>query len=275
MFGKLNHLAITSDHYTLLGMFYRAIFGLKASGDTAREIGAISVGDGYVGMTLIPRRGGRKAGLDHFGIEVEDLDKVRSKVAKKYPDIEIVKRPGNRPFASYSAHDPAGNYFDLSQPGHENRAEVYAKDDWNKGEWKLKTTFSHFAIRAREAERLADFYTDLFELEARNLPSEEGGYHLTDGRMTMAIVPWKISSFNGAGIEQPGMDHIGFRVPDIKAFEANRDMVAKTNIQLAPKPIPFDSEGAARLALLQKCPHGTVQLADPDGTLIDVAQDHS
>ncbi|TMK09498.1 MAG: VOC family protein [Alphaproteobacteria bacterium] len=120
MFAKLNHLAITSDHYTLLGMFYRAVFGLKSSGDTAREIGAISVGDGYLGMTLIPRRGGRKAGLDHFGIEVEDLDKVRSKVAKKYPDIEIVKRPGNRPFASYSAHDPAGNYFDLSQPGHEN-----------------------------------------------------------------------------------------------------------------------------------------------------------
>ena len=24
MFAKLNHLAITSDHYTLLGMFYRA-----------------------------------------------------------------------------------------------------------------------------------------------------------------------------------------------------------------------------------------------------------
>ena len=82
MFGKLNHLAITTDHYTLLGMFYRANFGLKASGDTAREIGAISVGDGYVGMTLIPRRGGRKAGLDHFGIEVEDLEKVRGKVAK-------------------------------------------------------------------------------------------------------------------------------------------------------------------------------------------------
>src|SRR6266516_11701 len=97
MFGKLNHLAITSDHYTTLGMFYRAVFGMKVSGDTAREMSAISVGDGYVGMTLIPRRGGRKAGLDHFGIEVEDLDKVRSKVAKKYPDIEIVKRPGNRP----------------------------------------------------------------------------------------------------------------------------------------------------------------------------------
>lgn len=194
---------------------------------------------------------------------------MRQKVAKKYPDIEIVKRPGNRPFASYSAHDPAGNYFDLSQPGHENRAEVYSK-----GEWKQDTTFSHFAIRAREAERLANFYTDVFELEARNLPSEEGGYHLTDGRMTMAIVPWKISSFNGAGIEQPGMDHIGFRVPDLKAFSDNMAMVTKTNIQLGAKPIPFDEEGAARLKLLQKCPHGTLQLADPDGTLIDVAQDH-
>ncbi len=269
MFSKLNHLAITSNHYTLLGMFYRATFGLQASGDTAREIGAISVGDGYLGMTLIPRRGGRKAGLDHFGVEVESLEKVRDKVARKYPDIEIVKRPGNRPFASYSAHDPAGNYFDLSQPGHENRAEVYAK-----GEWKQETTFSHFAIRAREAERLANFYVDVFELEARNAPSQEGGYQLSDGRVTMAILPWKISSFNGAGIEQPGMDHIGFRVSDMKAFAGNLDMVAKTNIQLAPKPIDFDSEGAARLALLKKCPHGSLQLADPDGTLIDVAEDH-
>jgi len=269
MFGKLNHLAITSDRYTLLGMFYRAAFGLQASGDTAREIGAISVGEGYLGMTLIPRRGGRKAGLDHFGIEVEDLEQVGAKVAKKYPDIEIVKRPGNRPFASYSAHDPAGNYFDLSQPGHENRAEVYAK-----GGWKQETRFSHFALRAREAERVANFYVDVFELEARNAPTEDCGYHLTDGRITLAILPWKISSFNGAGIEQPGMDHIGFRVPELDAFKANLDRIAKSNICLAPKPIDFDSEGAARLALLKKCPYGRFALADPDGTLIDVDEDH-
>ena len=268
MFGKLNHLAITTDNYTVLGMFYRAVFGMKVSGDTAREIGAISVGDGYVGMTLIPRRGGRKAGLDHFGIEVEDMDKVREKVAKKYPDIEIVKRPGNRPFASYSMHDPAGNYFDLSQQGHENRAEVYAK-----GGWKQDNTISHFALRVREAQRVADFYADVFELEARNVQGEEGSRHFTDGRVTMSILPWKISSFNGAGIEQPAMDHIGFRVQSLDKFKKNLDMVAKTNINLAPKPIDFDSEGEARLALLRKCPFGAFQLADPDGTLIDVAED--
>jgi hypothetical protein len=70
------------------------------------------------------------------------------------------------------------------------------------------------------------------------------------------------------------MDHIGFRTPDLGAFKANLDQLAKSNIGLAPKPIDFDSEGAARLALLRKCPLGSFQLADPDGTLIDVAEDH-
>jgi len=30
---------------------------------------------------------------------------------------------------------------------------------------------------------------------------------VADGKVTMMILPRKISSFNGAGIEQPGMDH--------------------------------------------------------------------
>lgn len=269
MFAKLNHLAITTDQYTLLGMFYRAYFGMKVSGDTAREQSAISVGDGYVGMTLIPRRAGRRGGLDHFGIEVADFDKACDRIARNYPDIEVVKRPSNRPFASYSTHDPAGNYFDLSQRGHENRAEVY-----DMGEWKQENTISHFAIRVRDAERVAGFYSDVFELEARNMPGEDTGYHLTDGRVTMAVLPWKISDFNGSGIEQPALDHIGFRVPSLDAFKKHVEKVNRINPHIAPRSIDFNDEGKARLALLKKCPHGAWQLADPDGTLIDVIEDH-
>ena len=268
MFSKLNHLAITTDQYTLLGMFYRAYFGMQVSGVTERERSAISLGDGYVGMTLIPRRAGRRGGLDHFGIEVEDFDKTCDRIATKYPDIEVVKRPSNRPFASYSTHDPAGNYFDLSQIGHENRAEVYDMDSW-----KQDMTISHFAIRAREAERLADFYVDVFELEARNAPGDDGAYYLTDGRVTMAILPWKISDFNGSGIEQPAMDHIGFRAPDLDAFIDHVEELKVLNPHIAPRPIDFNDEGKARLALLARCPHGAYQIADPDGTLIDVVGD--
>jgi predicted enzyme related to lactoylglutathione lyase len=269
MFSKLNHLAITTDQYTVLGMFYRAYFGMKVSGDTERERSAISVGDGYVGVTLIPRRPGRRGGLDHFGIEVADFDKACSRIAAKYPDIEIVKRPGNRPFASFSTHDPAGNYFDLSQQGHENRAEVY-----DQAEWKQDNTIGHFAIRVREPERVAGFYSDVFELEARNAPAEGNGYQLTDGRITLVILPWKISDFNGSGIEQPALDHIGFRVPDLDAFKKHVDKLNRSNPQLAPRTIDFNDEGKARLALFQRCPHGEFHLADPDGTLIDVAEYH-
>ena len=52
------------------------------------------------------------------------------------------------------------------------------------------------------------------------------------------------------------MDNIGFHVPDIRAFAANLDAVAKTNIQLAPRPFDPDSEGTAHLALLKKCSNG-------------------
>lgn len=268
MFSKLNHLAITSDQYTVLGMFYRAYFGLKVSGITEREQQAISVGDGYVGMTLIPRRPGRRGGLDHFGIEVEDFELACSRIAKDYPDIDIVKRPSNRPFASYSTHDPAGNYFDLSQPGHDNRAEVYDMEAW-KGEM----TIDHFALRVREPERVATFYADVFELEQRNIPVDDGSYHFTDGRVTLSILPWKISDFNGTGIEQPAMDHIGFRTANLNDFAAHVEKLRTQNPGLWPRDIEFNDEGKARYTLLGRCPHGDYRLADPDGTLIDVYQD--
>jgi len=269
MFSKLSHLAITTDQYTVLGMFYRAYLGMKVSGDTERERSAISVGDGYVGMTIIPRRPGRRGGLDHFGIEVEDFDKARQRITTKYPDIEVVKRPDNRPFASFSTHDPAGNYFDLSQKGHENRAEIYEAKAWQQD-----NTFNHFALRVREPERIAGFYTDVFELEARNVPVPGNGYELTDGRMTLVILPWKISDFNGTGIEQPALDHIGFTVPDIEAFKKHVAKLDRSNPQIASRPIDFNEEGKARLALFKRCSRGAFHLADPDGTLIDVAERH-
>lgn len=267
MFAKLNHLAITTDNYTVLGMFYRAYFDMNVSGVTERERSAISVGDGYVGMTLIPRRAGRRAGIDHFGIEVEDFDACCARISERYPDIEVVKRPSNRPFASFSTHDPAGNYFDLSQIGHENRAEVYDMEKWSQ-----ETTISDFAIRVREPERVAQFYADVFELEPRNDPGEDGAYRFTDGRVTMTVLPWRISDFNGSGIEQPAMDHIGFRVPDIASFEEKVEKLRILNPHIAPRPIDFNDEGKARLALLKRNSTGSFHLADPDGNMISVGQ---
>jgi len=267
MNSKLNHLAIVSDNYTRLAMFYRALFGMRVSGDTKRETLAMSVGDGYVGMTLIPRPPGRYAGLDHFGIEVDDLERIKTAIGKKFPDIEIVKRPGNRPFASYSAHDPAGNYFDLSQKGHENRAEIYEHKNWSQNRF-----INHFAIRARDHKLLAAFYSEIFGFAVTNADGKDAGIYLSDGRVTLCLLPWKISLFNGGGVEQPGMDHIGFCVESIDQLIEEIAVIAQTNPQIAARSINYNDEAKMRRELLKTCPHGTFQLADPDGTLIDVIQ---
>ncbi len=68
MFSKINHVAIVSYDYAQLAQFYEAVFGMRTSAKT-RVGSAVTVGDGYVGLNINPRRAGRAAGLDHFGIE--------------------------------------------------------------------------------------------------------------------------------------------------------------------------------------------------------------
>ena len=114
MFAQMKHMAIVSSNCNQEGDFYRDVFGLKRSG-LARAGGAVVVRDGYVGLNLNPRAPGRQAGFDHFGFEVENVETVFARVNEKYPKIKILRRPGNRPFAGISLHDPAGNVFDLSQ----------------------------------------------------------------------------------------------------------------------------------------------------------------
>ena len=60
-FAKINHVAIVSDNYGQLAEFYKAAFGMATSAKT-RNGRAVTVGDGYVGLNINPRRAGRSAG---------------------------------------------------------------------------------------------------------------------------------------------------------------------------------------------------------------------
>jgi len=265
MFARLNHVAIVSENYAQLAVWYRAAFGLEVKTNARFEASAMSIGDGYVGMNVNPRMAGRQAGFDHFGIQVEDVDTVRERVARKYPGIEIIQRPGNRPFAALGIHDPAGQYFDLSQSGLKNRAEVY-----EAGTWEQKRHFCHFALRVMEPERLAEFYTSVFELPLSNSTAGEGAFALSDGRMTMHLLPWKISDFLGTGIERPAPDHLGFEVEDLKAFKKDILDLQVTNPLMTPKPTGVGPEGEARLATFKKTGLGEHYMADLDGVMIAV-----
>lgn len=270
MFAKINHLAIASDQYALNGKFYEALFGFRTS-SKPRPARAVVVGDGYAGLNIIPRRDGRPSGLDHFGIEVEDLDEARDRIHKFDPEIQILKRPPVRPFAAYSAYDPGGNIFDLSQRRIGFQEDIYADYEADK-EWQQDRTFSHFAIRTRQAELCAQFYADVFELQLQNKTADDENFYLSDGRMTLMIIPWNFADYADMDPARTGPDHIGIKVESIEAVKRDMDDLIGQNPHLKPRPLGHGLEGEARLNLFKKCPLGQFQLTDIEGVYIDLVE---
>lgn len=272
MFAKIKHIAIVTDDCERLGSFYRAVFGLRGEvseeGKRFRQSTqrAVAVTDGNIGLNFNLRKPGRSASLDHFGVEVEDLERVRQRLRDQYPAVEISKRPGGRAFASFSTHDPAGNVFDLSQEGMGNRTSVYNETEEGVGQ----RVIHHLVLRVVDPAAIARFYRDIYELDP--LKSEDGNVHLTDGTVTLVIAPWKLTDFIGTGIERPKLDHVGFKVESIEAVERDLDGLNQQDPSASARDIADDVEGEARLSLLTRCAYGTRQIADPDGTLIDISQ---
>src|SRR5438093_8188937 len=159
MFSKVNHVAIVSENYAQWEQFYMAAFGMRTS-DKTRPGRAVTVGDGYVGLNINPRRAGRSAGLDHFGIQVDDVETVFERMRKSYPTVKWLKRPSNRPFAGITTHDPDGNVFDLSQKDMANRAGIYVQNDGKTNARHI----NHVAVRTMRPDDMAAFYRGVFEL---------------------------------------------------------------------------------------------------------------
>ena len=267
MFAKINHVAIISEKYALSQKFYEAVFGMR-SVDRLSPTNAVVVGDGYVGLNINPRYVARPARLDHFGIEVADVEAAYARMRKFYPRVEWLKRPANRPFAGVTTHDPDGNVFDLSQKNMANRTDIY-----EQGEWKQDRFISHVALRTLNPDAVAEFYRNVFELEARNKAPNDPNHYVTDGRMTLVIMPWHITDYAGTGIVSPSLDHIGFTVESLDRLKADLERVAGENLLLATKPAGLGKEGRARLELAQKsCPLGQFYFGDIDGVLLSAAE---
>ena len=263
MASKINHVAIMSGNYALESKFYEAVFGMKGS-PKARPTRAVSIGDGYVGLNINPRRAGKPGRLDHFGIQVDDLEATVARLKESYPDVDILKRPSTRPFAAISAHDPDGNIFDLKQAKGDNLKDVYTHNDWQSAR-----SLSHIGIRTLDPEACAQFYVSMFDLKPANLPLEKA-YGVTDGRVTIILLPWSIKDYAGTAMAAPGMDYIGFKVEDLDRLKEDIVKAGDANPLLTPAPVGLGAEGKARLALFERGSLGTLHIADPDGVLLDI-----
>jgi catechol 2,3-dioxygenase-like lactoylglutathione lyase family enzyme len=271
MLAQINHMAISSHHWPMLSRFYEAVFGLRNTG-RSRPMNGATVGDGYVGLNINPVRDGQIGGLDHFGIMVDDANEILERARKKFPEAAIVKRPSTRPFAAYSGHDPDGNIFDLAERDKSKLDGIYA-DQKAEGGWSQERYLNKFAIRTMHAEKCADFFMEVFEFKPINTKARPGSFHMTDGRVTLSIMPWSIPIFLGTSIKRPGPDHIGFKVESLDAFKQHVTEVVGGCSYLAPMPIGGNKEAEARKAFIATNAAGKYQLADPDGTWIDVTDE--
>jgi predicted enzyme related to lactoylglutathione lyase len=272
MFAQINHMAMCSANWPMMARFYEAVFGLTASEKRkSRPISGANIGDGYVGLNINPLRDGYVGGVDHFGMTVDNVEEVMERARKKFPESNVVKRPSTRPFAAYSAHDPDGNIFDLAEKNKSKLDGVYA--DQADEARSPKRYLNKFAIRTLHAEKCADFYMEVFELEPTNKKTSVPGYHLTDGRVMLSILPWSIPVFEGMSIKRPGPDHIGFKVESIDALKQDIADVTGGCSYLAPMSMGGARESDVRKALLAKSATGKFQLTDPGGVWIDVTDE--
>ena len=259
---RLKHVAISSNENQRALEFYEALFGMKRDGGNVAT-------DGYIGMNVNGRGAGRQAGLDHFGFEVDDVQQIFANVEDNWPTVHYLKRPASRPFAAIGMHDPAGNVFDLSQAGMENRRGMYAEATGVEN--RLPRHITHLVLRVVEPSTVTAFYQDVLGLREEPKPADDPNTYLSDGSVTFVIAPWRIADYAGTGIERPALDHIGFQVESMEAFKADLERLVATQPRLAPRALRSE-EGEIRLSLLSRCRYGQLQLVDPDGVLLDVSE---
>ncbi|HEY4134203.1 MAG TPA: VOC family protein [Alphaproteobacteria bacterium] len=264
--AKINHIAIASDQYAINAKFYEALFGMK-TGSKPRPARAVVVKDGYVGLNIIPRREGRASGLDHFGIEVDEIEAVREKIHAFDPECATLKRPPVRPFAAFSANDPDGNIFDLSQDN-----IGFQKDAYSDGTWDAPRRISYVALRTRHPERCAQFYHEVLGLNLLNKGNDDPNYYLSDGRMTLTLLPWKLTDYSDMDPARVGPDHIGFTVESVEAVRQELDELIGLNPHMHGRPLGYGVEGKARLDLFKRSSIGRMHITDIEGVYLAIAE---
>jgi predicted enzyme related to lactoylglutathione lyase len=282
MLTRIQHFAIVSENFAREAKFYESVFGMTRSKPGSEEEQkairtnyAVSISDGYVGVTMIGRKPGYVPGLHHFGVDVDDVDDAIARIKKHYPEVAVLKRPSNRPFATYGAHDPEGNYFDLTQEGMSNRRDVYAvrpSTTQVEPQCEQPRRIHHLKLRVMNAPAMAAFYRDMLDLAEADKALEDPNFYLSDGKMTLIIAPWKMSDFEGAGIDRPGLEHVGFQVESVDAVKKDLAALREADPEMRERTIAEPSEGERRLALIASCRHGQHQLSSPDGVFVDICE---
>jgi len=166
-------------------------------------------------------------------------------------------RPGVQP----TRHD----HLRSRRAGSGKAQDIFAQ---NGGGELPQRYINHIALRATNPERSADFYATVYELALSN-DSSDGNYRLSDGRVTLLIMPWRMDNFIGHDRSRRGSS-----ISVSRSRASRRSNATWRTSSLKPvmvtKPLGVGAEGKARLDVLKQCPIGQFQLTDLEGVHIDI-----
>lgn len=109
----------------------------------------------------------------------------------------------------------------------------------------------HIALFAREPAKVAKFYVDAFDMKIINADDPNGAHFLSDGYITLAVLPHNLK-----GQAPVGLNHFGFQVED--RDEACKRVTAAGGVEPAERP---DDRGYAEF-----------RAVDPEGNWFDISQ---
>jgi len=132
-------------------------------------------------MNCIPRRDGRYSGLDHFGIEVEDLDDTIARIAKFDSTLSAVKRPPIRPFALTARMIPTPT------------SSICLRRIWACRKTSMRRmigpprSISHIAAAHAPRDALRTVLCGGVRIDALNRPKDDN-FYLSRRRVTLMII---------------------------------------------------------------------------------------
>jgi catechol 2,3-dioxygenase-like lactoylglutathione lyase family enzyme len=110
---SIRHIAIKCENPAAAAEFYKEVFELK---EIWRHGPAVYMSDGLVSLVLLKAREGDEPGINHFGIQVEDVEEIRRRL--ELADVPPpTAKPSDGRYAELGAIDPEGNHFDVSVAG--------------------------------------------------------------------------------------------------------------------------------------------------------------
>ena len=210
------------------------------------------ISDGVIGMALLAKG----AGSGQVSITSASKSKT-SAGGRPHPSVLprtlAYRKPWPAALRRYPRPGPTGVQFDLSQKGQANVREGYLSDGWEQPRW-----LNHIALRAREPEKVADFYTKILELKGVEDAGEAGSIVLTDGKVRLIIRRCHNGFYRTM---RQGFDHIGFQLDSIEQTTKELADLGAAFPECAVKNIAGGVQGSAIAKDLQACPIGQLAFA--------------